>query len=456
MPRKKIFKLELHPDAAKNFNEKASSLLSELSPKPKRSRRSKGSFIPDWFIAYELRKGDVIGEITLRTTLNGDVTGVFFQDGAVSIGLHGESYKKLIRLAEGIQKIKTISGKISRVTITNLIFDWIKERYRHTTSLCMTEYVLSKCEKEIKPIEIWIPIAMTYIESDFEIGKVLFKPIIREMFNHLRSKIKPPREHRTQFLEFMDKMQKELQGLASATVKLIAEPQRALEIAIEETDKAVSLLRFFSPANFSPQRISYCTLLGKENVETVRYLGLQEDKNLITGYVPFDKAKSWVLDNKEIFTNRADGLDALSSLLAEERRTEFQETLLNAFLLYSKSSLAKDPTDKLVYILVALESILLRNNTEPVMQNISERMAILTFRALQKRKALVSNVKQIYGFRSSYIHHGQSISTDKVEAIEEFMFNAWMFFSQLIANINNFETKEEMIETIEEKKLKGR
>ncbi len=54
-----------------------------------------------------------------------------------------------------------------------------------------------------------------------------------------------------------------MQGFAAATIKLFAEPRRASEIAFEEADRVVSLLRFFSPATHIPEVFSYCTLQGK-------------------------------------------------------------------------------------------------------------------------------------------------------------------------------------------------
>jgi hypothetical protein len=55
-------------------------------------------------------------------------------------------------------------------------------------------------------------------------------------------------------------------------------------------------------------------------------------------------------------------LGTLSSLLTADTLTDFQKTLLEALLLYSKSSLAKQVSDKLLYILVALESVFLKDS----------------------------------------------------------------------------------------------
>jgi hypothetical protein len=86
---------------------------------------------------------------------------------------------------------------------------------------------------------------------------------------------------------------------------------------------------------------------------------------------------AWPLSTHKITELRATGLDILSALLLKEKRTEFQEELLAALVLYSKASLAKTIADKLVYILVGLESMFLRDDNEPIMDKMGERMAFL-------------------------------------------------------------------------------
>jgi hypothetical protein len=95
--------------------------------------------------------------------------------------------------------------------------------------------------------------------------------------------------------------------------------------------------------------------------------------------------------------------------------------------------------------------MLLRNSNEPIGQNIGERMAFLIGNSLETRKAIVANVDEVYRLRSSFIHHGNSISD--LEVLSTFMLNAWTCFVNLLGNANHFQTKDALISALEDRKL---
>src|SRR4051812_41277716 len=98
--------LQLHPNAVKNFNEKANALLLELGPKAPRT--SNKSFKPERFISHTITPEKVVGEIRSGLTDDDDnrIAVFFHQDGKL-IGLSGEGYKKLASLSEAVQKTET-------------------------------------------------------------------------------------------------------------------------------------------------------------------------------------------------------------------------------------------------------------------------------------------------------------------------------------------------------------
>jgi Apea-like HEPN len=115
----------------------------------------------------------------------------------------------------------------------------------------------------------------------------------------------------------------------------------------------------------------------------------------------------------------------------------------------------KDAADKLVHILVGLESIILKDSNEPIMNNIGERMAALIGHDPASRKAIIGNVKKTYALRSSFIHHGQRISVDEADTLREFMFRAWTCLDALVrlAYQNPTMTKAQYFDWIEERRL---
>jgi hypothetical protein len=453
-------KLEIHPEAARNFDKKAEELLTEIEARPLSGRRRQGgASSPDVHIAASIQPKDTIGDIEIQLTDRyGNDVAKTYQRGGDLVGLFGEGYKKLVRIAEGVQKTKLVQNAVSLSLLTDLIFDWLARRHQSLPVPGMTEYVLGECEKQIGEIEIWIPVFMLHVTSDVRIGQVTLRTITREMLDEWRAGYfaqATDDETRSAIEQFILERRGELQGFAAAAVKVVAEPRRASEAAFEQAERAVAMLRFFSPANFDPRIVSYCALLGRQHIDSEAYLTVRGGKlgEYNTGGL-YGPEPSWRLSNRVISEIRANGLDTLSDLLNRERRTEFQQELLSALQLYSKSSLAKNVADKLVYILVALESLFLRDSSEAIMDNISERMAFFVGSTVAERKAIIGNVKRTYGLRSLYIHHGRNNGIDDMATLEEFMLTAWKCLQGLIKYAeDDGATKAKFLNDLEERKL---
>lgn len=137
--------------------------------------------------------------------------------------------------------------------------------------------------------------------------------------------------------------------------------------------------------------------------------------------------------------------------LALDRTTEYRRQLYDALLLYSRNSVTADVAEKLVFVLVAIESMLLKDGSEPITKNIGERMAYLIAKSLEARKAIVSSVDQAYRLRSAFIHHGNSI--EDVETVRRFLVHAWETFRTLLYRIDRTDTKVSLIQELEDRKL---
>jgi hypothetical protein len=449
-------KLALHADAIKNCDDKVNNLLLALEPEPERSLRqaSRSSFSPDTFISGHFREQDIIGELKMSwVDYSGKEVARYFRYGERFIGLHGENYKKLVQLAEQMRRPKQLYSSVSITLLVELIFDWMRAKYTDQAVPTMTEYVLRECENRVQDLEIWLPIAATHVQSELRIGKIILKTITRETIDRWRDQcLTDTPEDEVKLMLLFDRERKILQGLAAATMKVVAEPKRAFELALEETEKAIGLLRFFGPENFRPEMSSYCTVLGKEQRETVTHLIIQDQRLIYLSQGTVDRGwRPLILDDTLLSKMKGSGLDILSDLLVKEDRSEFEERILNALLLYSRSPLEKNIPAKLIYIFAALESVLLKDEKESIQQNISERIAFVIGTTTAERRSIISNIKSVYTFRSRFFHHGHGI--DEVETISIFMANTWRFFTRLIQCVNHFSTTADFLNSVEERKL---
>ena len=152
---------------------------------------------------------------------------------------------------------------------------------------------------------------------------------------------------------------------------------------------------------------------------------------------------------------RSPGLEVFHFLLNKEKLTDFQEKFLDAITIYSRSLLNKQLSDRLLYTLTALETIFLKDSGENIQDAISFRMAYMQDVSVEERRAIISNIKKTYGIRSSFVHHGQSVSIDNLEILEKFMTNAWVSLFALFDYAITDITKEQFFEQLENRRLAG-
>jgi hypothetical protein len=103
------------------------------------------------------------------------------------------------------------------------------------------------------------------------------------------------------------------------------------------------------------------------------------------------------------------------------------------------------------FVLVSLESILLKDPNEPISKNIGERIAFLIGNSVEERRAVVQNVDAAYRIRSKFIHHGES--AEESDVVEQFCAYAWQCFHALLHQVDTFLTKAALIEALENRKL---
>lgn len=446
-------KLEIHPKAAMSYDNDAEALLLELTPAPPMANPP-GSFKMTAPPVATFNKVDISNWQDRLNDPFGNEIARFFEHNGKNMGLQGESYRKSVRLCEKTQASNQLRDKISFDSVRNNFFDWIKGRYANTTSLGMTEYVLGKCGEEVQEFEVLIPVALTFIESEIRIGKVTIKSFSSEMFDTLSEIGKQfdstPEAEQKRTLIWSSHRQ-ELQGRAVSVMTVIAEPIRAFEVALEETEMSLAVLRLFTAANFLPGVISHCTPLGKENVEQYRYfltnpLYLSDDRGV------YEKANVFLtLSNEAVTRFRQSGLDAINDLLTMESRSEFQQSLLDTLILYSRHTLAQTISEELMSVFAALDSFLLKDNSESIQQNLGERIAFTVGQSVTERSDIIEKIKKVYDLRSKAVHHAKKI--DEVTLVQEVLVIIWDFFLRLLSNHSAIPDRKAFFDALYQRKL---
>ena len=345
----------------------------------------------------------------------------------------------------------------------DLIFDWLKARHNGIESQDsrMCGYVLTKASSLIKSREIWVPVGALQIERELAFANIVLKVLTAERFDEWHAEALQRKERReyseaewtAKVDDWITRHRKAYQGFTAATVTVDAELDRAVEIAYAEADDALAMLRVFDGANLEPRIVSGCVALGTHGEAKRHYLETTPSRleQVSVGQSGPSIAR-YIIDDEALGVFGRD-LMTVGDLLKLRERTPYQEQLLDALRIYSRSSLAADPADKLIYILVALESMLVRDDSEALQSNIAERIAFLISDALPQRREIIQSVKAAYGLRSRFLHHGRR--PEDLAVLTRFMNIAFPCILGLIHNAHQMPSVEALHRAIEDARLSG-
>ncbi len=447
--------LNIHPNAATNFNDKASGLIKLIEEFPIEKQKN-SSFHSDLHVAASITEKDIIGDIEVAISdYRGNTIQQFFHFNNKRFGFSKSNYSDFREIAERIQTLAAVRSVLSLSFVEKKLFSWISKKYNGlNVPDLFIEYLNSETNAVIKTITSWIPIANLEVEVAFAVSGSEIRPFSKVMIDKWAPKIDAlDGENKENALKLFKKIRKDYQGLAAVVTTTTSEPEYANDYALEEAQKVTAILGIFSGATLVPDIKCVSNIKGSEHIaQSTTFLeGDKDSFQMISGIIDKSSAKYWRLGQRDIIEIQKTGLGTISSLLTSDSPTDFEKSTLNAIFLYSKSAFTADPVEKVVYMLSSLESILLKNENEPIQQNLAERIAVFTAQELAKRKAIIKMVKSIYGVRSRYLHHGHSSS--ELKLISEFMMQVWIFYIQLLENVTRFRTQEEFVNAIDDHKL---
>lgn len=448
--------LDFHPSARDNFNAKAETLLQLFREIP-RQRSAHGSPFPSGVYTKEIPADAIIGEMEEASAdSRGKIIGKYFRHNGIRIGLEQSEYVELSTLAESIQRLPRIREKLSQEFIEKALFSWLKERYiTKEVNYTFINRLESLAAEQIRPLIVYVPIAETTVEVPFEFCGAIITNISKELIDKMASVTDfISDEYKESHLKWFENFRKKYQGYAAAKITLECEPKHAAIVSIEKARIITELLGIYSGTVLFPDWKCFSKIKGTETIERYEII-LQTNDGLFKTdskyldifftHMPLKISKAAL----EVYYNS--GLSILSNIATKDNQSNFEKTVLTMAMLYSKAAFTADPMAKLVYILSALESTFLKNENEPIQQNLAERMAFFIAKELEKRKEIIKNVKAVYSLRSKYLHHGHS--SEEVEQLSKFFMNVFDLFVRLLKVSGMFKDKNEFLDKIDDIKL---
>lgn len=407
------------------------------------------------YTPFAITGEDVVGPtISSRTNRLGEETErTLFMDGwEVTIG--GDQFRELQQLAEKIQRTAAYRHSVSTKIILDEAFMWTCLYVQEKISQTLTDFVAQKANEAVADLQILIPVHELLLDSPIQIGSTIVRPLTGvEMDRWVEDLSRAAPDHRTAFINEIEAKRREVQGRAVCEITLRAEPDFAGKVAIERASDTLALLNLFSRAAFEPTVTSFAVPLGMQNVRTERCHvirnGEYRGENSRIANARF--GTFWRITKDDADTFLSVGLRELGELLAKTDRNEYEQKLLESAMLYSTATTSATLSDKLVYVIVALESFMLRNDTEPIQSAISERVAFTIGESAPQRRAIAQEIRAAYALRSKFVHHGE-VSTD-VATMRTFMRHVHSTLLTLLANRAKFPKRDALFDLIENLKF---
>jgi len=447
------FKVEFHPHAEARFIELAQEALKSV--RSFGSARSSSSGTAEIHPVTNITADDVIGEVRVvesSSNLLLEERGRYWTSNGLRVGWEGPEFDAIKDLVRKFENATPIKGRISNRFLLDETLNWLTETLEAKRSDTLPEHIAERCSSEIREYEIWVPVYRTYSASDFAIGDVEFKTVSKALLDQWYAHIPEDEAKNPEMAQWINRKRARIQGSIAARTRIKAEVNKAREIAQSDASEAVGFLRFLSPVNWTCKLVSHSLPVGKENTRQAMELFIEDDsvKNVVEASIE-EGPPGWNIDEAR---HTSPGLlEALHKLTLNRNATEFKSDLYATILLHSRHSIAAEIPHKIVFVVAAIESLVIRDTREPIQKNLGERMAFIIGNSLAERKDVVRNVEEFYIVRSAFFHHGRLVKSEETDIVDKFFFNVWFCLCRLLFQVDQYETKDKLLTVLEDRKL---
>jgi len=445
----------LHPKAAEAFDAEGEKLATRLTKQPFAEEA------PDRFptkrpIVGQLDERNIVGEVRAADVdVFGRKVARYYRARTHRFGLFGDDHDALRSLADKVLKKPPFRGSLGRDFVEDTIFDWCRLRCSDPAAPSLSSYLLTKHAESVENFTVWVPVTHLEIEEEFDLGPVRFVTIPQSLFKEMEALIRSrSADCANETVPKLTELQHDLQGQAAAVINIQAEPRLAEQIALETANAAIALLRRFSIASLSPWLSCPISPQGADIMRKFMLLRFTHGRIPIISSGLRDQALLvWRLSSAELNDMRERGLDAVGQLVVKDGLNPYALRVRASLLSCSRGLTTNDVSERLIATLSALEALLIRENSEPIQQNLGERMAFLLERDPERRRQVVSTVRKVYEIRSRYVHHLASYKDDK--ELEAFVIDTDRVLRVAVAHLDKFCEVHELIDAIERVKFGG-
>ena len=446
MPENPEPKSFIHPAAHSAFDSRGESLIPQFESVPDailRPRPEADAFVPEIPVAHTLTT-EQIQDFRIRIG-NSRV----LQVGNGGVALFDSAHVAFTELARDIQRQRNVASRVHLETVEDELWNWCAKRYQGLAGDPLSKYLEGRFPALIQMREMLVPLWEPYIQGEMKLGPVRLVELSGLTIANWRSStldgVTDPNAATS-----LDEFFLRAHGHAAVVTAIEADIEMAEVVALKNAETAAIVLRLFDPFSFGPGRVSSVIPFGQENRAEEIFFRVEQGKVKSWSYgQQTPRPYEWRIGTVEKERLRVEGrLEQVATLMFAEQKSELQMKIADAITLFGKGALRSEAADRLVYILPAIESLLLRSNTEPIQANGAERLAAITAFHPEERRDVMKRFRNIYGHRSEFLHHGKTpeISDDELFL---FLIDVQTMLLNAVATTEVLETKQEFLDHID-------
>jgi hypothetical protein len=397
--------IQFHPDKKNYIDNKGNEIFKLVSSRKSFNVAPSNKFSPDFQKMAIVDLGIISDPIDYtKENLRGEVIEKFRNIKDIQIGLEIFHYPLVEKLAKDILKDAEINKLVTQNYLAGLIFDWLIKKYLKTNEDdSLAEWIIKCYSLTNKERYYFIPILFLKSNVTFNIGPVEFKTFTENYIKQLSNKL--PIERRNDFIEAMSNHQMILFG----NCKILGENKKGLEIASDNISLAVDVIRILSPTIEIPEfklffDVDFRNPHQSKHEHLIQNASAPEEISININIEP----RPFVLSQSVWKNMVANGFNEIHEFLSKsiDRRTELVFLIFNGIRNFSKAIGTHDLNERVVIIYTVLESLLLPNDSSPIVDSVSKYLPRLITKDFDQRKSIIEMVKIMYQVRSAMVHHG--------------------------------------------------
>jgi hypothetical protein len=353
-------------------------------------------------------------------------------------------------LSRRLANEKAYRGKLSEEFAYDTVIEWLKVTVTTGDAPPVVQHFEAVAGPQIQMREIWVPLPIVQITGPIQIGSVVFRRVTKPLMDAYSDKLNAYADAKSGAK--FDRLRSRLQAATAACITIEAELSKAEQLASEEADAAIGILRLGCPVlldvyQWAPVDPAFLDAMGGTRFLRVNGGQITSDHSAL----PARMSHQWVLTPEDIQHNMR-SIWGFGHNLLVTKRNEFQELLLGALLHFSKSMLKADTSERLMYVITALEALFIREG-EPIVQNLRERLAVMQGSALDERLKALQTITKVYDVRSRFVH--RAVAVADMSVLADFFVEAWTAMFFVLNNYDKWRTKVEFLDYIDSFKFRG-